>query len=98
MFLKGAYQQPTFQDFNLPAPSSTPPDILVIDGRVEQTTLTQSGYSNDWLFLQLKKLGFNEIKEVLFASLNSEGVLYTQEKIESGGAIHILNTSRKESK
>lgn len=92
VFLKGAHQQPAYQDFSLPSPASVPPNILIIDGQVEQNALRASGHSKDWLLFQLRKTGFQSISDVLFASLNYNGILYTQGKATSGGKIHTLST------
>lgn len=56
------------------------PVTLVIDGRVFQQNLQKMNLSIEWLKLELKKFGVINFKEVLFASLDTEGKLFYQLK------------------
>ncbi len=56
------------------------PVTLIIDGRVFQQNLQKMNLSVEWLRLELKKFGVTNLKEVLFASLDTEGKLFYQLK------------------
>ncbi|OPZ75748.1 MAG: hypothetical protein BWY80_00012 [Firmicutes bacterium ADurb.Bin456] len=56
------------------------PMTLVIDGYVFNQNLQKMNLSMDWLKSELKKFGVVHFKEVLFASLDSDGNLFYQLK------------------
>jgi uncharacterized membrane protein YcaP (DUF421 family) len=56
------------------------PTTLVIDGYVFKQNLQKMNLSMDWLKTELKKFGVAHFKEVLFASLDSDGKLFYQLK------------------
>ncbi len=53
---------------------------LVIDGEVVNENLEKANLTEEWLKTRLRKLGVESAKDVLFASLDSEGKLYYQTK------------------
>ncbi len=56
------------------------PTTLVIDGHVLRQNLQKMNLSIGWLKSELKKFGVEHFKEVLFASLDSNGKLFYQLK------------------
>lgn len=67
-------------DMNLPTNYEGMPVTLVIDGYVFQKNLAKINLDKNWLESELKKFGVNNLKEVLFASLDTEGKLFYQVK------------------
>lgn len=53
---------------------------LVVDGAIIDKNLKKANLSEPWLLLQLNKFGIKGFKDVLFASLDSQGNLYYQPK------------------
>ncbi len=68
---KGAKQQPLMEDLKLKPHADALVHLLVLDGRIHQRALEQCGHSQDWLLRQLNALGFQDAKEVFFASFNA---------------------------
>ncbi|MDD4170580.1 MAG: DUF421 domain-containing protein, partial [Desulfotomaculaceae bacterium] len=52
----------------------------VVDGVVIQQNLQQNNLSEDWLYGELQKQGVVSIKDVFYASLDSDGNLYVDLK------------------
>jgi uncharacterized membrane protein YcaP (DUF421 family) len=56
------------------------PSVLIMDGKLNRTSLALINKDQTWLEDEIKKRGLNGIEEVLFASLNSSGNFFLQEK------------------
>jgi uncharacterized membrane protein YcaP (DUF421 family) len=54
---------------------------LVLDGELNRANLAKAGLDQNWLYSELGKQGIDSVKNVLFASLDSNGNLYCQQKI-----------------
>ncbi|QGU94505.1 DUF421 domain-containing protein [Clostridium bovifaecis] len=52
------------------------PTEIIVDGKLVEKNLKELNLNNEWLKQQLKQAGFNSIKEVFFAELQSDGSLY----------------------
>lgn len=65
-------------DISLPTKYEGISTTLIIDGYVFQKNLANMHLSEEWLKGELKKLGVNDLKEVLFASIDTEGRLFYQ--------------------
>lgn len=52
------------------------PTEIIVDGKLVEKNLKELNLSNEWLNQQLKQAGFNSVKEVFFAELQSDGSLY----------------------
>lgn len=61
------------------------PVTLVIDGKVNEENLRKINLNEAWLQTELEKFGVDDLKKVLFASLDTSGKLFYQLKMESGG-------------
>ncbi len=70
-------------DMNIPTAYEGLPITLIIDGYVFKNNLAKSNLNEDWLKSELKKFGVNSFKEVLFASLDTEGKLFYQVKTKA---------------
>lgn len=69
------------EDLNISTKYEGLPLDFVIDGNVNHKNLEKANLDVQWLKSELRKLGINDLKEVLFASLDSEGNLYYQKKL-----------------
>lgn len=67
-------------DISLPTKYEGISTTLIIDGYVFKKNLANMNLSKDWLKGELKKFGINDLKEVLFASIDTEGRLFYQAK------------------
>jgi uncharacterized membrane protein YcaP (DUF421 family) len=68
------------QDLNIMPPYEGLPVTLVIDGRVISDNLKKSGFDSTWLQNELKKSSIKNIKDVLYAGLDSRGKFVHQAK------------------
>lgn len=59
------------------------PHPLIIDGHPNYENLKKVNLDEAWLRQELKKYGFNDFKELLFASLDTKGRLFFQKKGET---------------
>lgn len=57
---------------------------LVVDGQIDQENLKSVGLTEEWLRQELSKFGINNVREVLFASLDTGGNLLFQKKERKG--------------
>jgi uncharacterized membrane protein YcaP (DUF421 family) len=67
-------------DLQLPTEYEGLPLTLVIDGVVDEDSLEVAHLDKPWLQSELAKFGVHNIRDVLFASLNSAGELWYQVK------------------
>ena len=65
------------------------PLTLILDGRLQKRTLGLCGKDRAWLEALLKAQGIDQMKDVLVALLNTQGVLLVQEKGEKGRLLNI---------
>jgi len=56
------------------------PSELIVDGQVIHQNLKQNHLDEAWLIAQLNSLGYNSPKEITYASLDSEGNLYVDDR------------------
>lgn len=85
VLLKQEYQSPTKQDFTLPKQGRTPASNLVgkeiiIDGKIINKVLAQSGITTAQLQDQLNQQGIINISDVTLAMLTPDGKLYVDQK------------------
>ncbi|HOB07945.1 MAG: DUF421 domain-containing protein [Limnochordia bacterium] len=55
---------------------------LVLDGTIQRDNLSDAGLTVDWLVSELAKLGIDDVNEVFFASLDTQGNLFYQTRKE----------------
>lgn len=56
------------------------PSEIIVDGQVIYQNLKQNHLDEAWLIARLKSLGYNSPQEITYASLDSEGNLYVDDK------------------
>lgn len=72
------------EDMGLPTKYEGLPVTLIIDGYVFRKNLAGINLSEEWLREELLKFGVHSFKDVLFASLDTEGKLFFQVKSKAG--------------
>lgn len=70
----------TPEDLNIETSYEGLPYPLVIDGNINYKVLNKVKLNEEWLKEELAKLGYINLKEVFFASLDTEGELVVQRK------------------
>ena len=70
----------TPQDLNISTKYEGLTYDIIIDGKVMSRNLKKINLDEEWLRNKLKSLGVNDVKDVFFASLDTEGNLYYQVK------------------
>lgn len=68
------------EDFNIKPPYEGLPTTIIIDGKLKKDSLQQSNKDLPWLKGELQKRNIKQFEDVLFASLDSSGNLFLQEK------------------
>jgi len=68
------------EDLNIPTKYEGLPLDLIIDGSLMRKNLEKTQLDEAWLMSELQKSGIDSIKDVLFATLNTDGTLYLQRK------------------
>lgn len=58
---------------------------LIIDGQVDRYNLKSTGLTEEWLKNELKKFGMDDLRQIFFASLDTNGDLYFQRKTDPTG-------------
>ncbi|NMB38393.1 MAG: DUF421 domain-containing protein [Firmicutes bacterium] len=58
---------------------------LILDGKIQDDNLTEVNLNSKWLNSELKKFGIDDPKNVFFASLDTDGNLFFQEKSKKEG-------------
>ena len=86
---KPEYQTPSIKDFSIQKPPQTPAGILagtevIIDGKIVEHGLAQSGLTIEQLKIQLRNLGVQDCQEVTLAIVTPEGKLYIDKRDDSG--------------
>ncbi len=80
VMLKAAKRPVTLKDLGLPVKYEGMPTPLIFDGHVHFKNLRRLQLDEQWLLFELRKQGLDGIKDVLFASLDTDGVLFVSEK------------------
>jgi len=70
----------TPEDLKISTPYEGIPLALIVDGYLQKERLAETKLTLQWLEAEIKKQGFNSIKEIFLASIDSNGNLYLQEK------------------
>jgi uncharacterized membrane protein YcaP (DUF421 family) len=80
VLLKSHKQPLTPEHMQIPTRYQGIPSELIVDGVVIQQNLKQNNLTEDWLYRELEKQGVKSVKDVVYASLDSEGNLYVDKK------------------
>ena len=78
VILKSQRRPVTPADLSLSTSYEGLPTPLIIDGELQKTNLDQLNLSTAWLRNELRKFGYQDVEDVLFASLDSQGNLFHQ--------------------
>ncbi|MDF2522975.1 MAG: hypothetical protein K0R31_616 [Clostridiales bacterium] len=71
----------TRQDLKLPVNNILNiPTELIVDGKLVDSNLLETGHSREWLDQQLTNAGIDSIKHVFYAELQSDGTLFISKK------------------
>jgi len=68
------------EDLNLSTKYEGLPLDVIVDGNINYKNLKKAHLDQSWLQTELSKLGIDNVKDVLFASLDTDGNLYYQKK------------------
>ena len=79
------------KDMNLPGDAPGMPYVLVMDGSIQEESLTKLHVDRNWLTKQLKRGGFEDPTQVLLAILDETAALFIQAKGEKGKKPKIWN-------
>lgn len=77
---KAAKRNVTPEDLNINAKYEAPAIDLIIDGDLIKSNLKRASYDEAKLELELNKIGIKRIKDVLYASIDSDKKLFCQAK------------------
>jgi len=80
VMLKSNKRPVTLSDLGLPAPYEGLPTPLIFDGHIHYNNLRNLNLDEEWLTKEVKKAGLESTKDVLYASLDTDGNLYLSEK------------------
>lgn len=73
---KSEYTTPTSKDFQIPAPPTGLPTVLINNGKVIYDQLESLNYNEKWLKEQLYKFGIMDVKNVYLATISPNGEFY----------------------
>ncbi|OIJ15269.1 DUF421 domain-containing protein [Anaerobacillus arseniciselenatis] len=73
---KSELQPITAKDVGLVVEKESAPCIVIMDGNVLNKTLTDYGYTKEWLLGEIKKQGANDFADVFLAQIDSLGNVY----------------------
>lgn len=76
VLLKPEHRPVTRQDLHVPTQAERLPLDLVTEGAIHDTNLRRLGRDRAWLLDQLRNEGVSNLKDVLYAALDSTGKLY----------------------
>lgn len=87
VLLKSQKRPLTPQDLQVPTKYEGVPSELVVDGVVIQQNLKQNNLTEEWLYRELEKQGIKSVKEVAYASLDTDGNLYVDKRQDALGHV-----------
>jgi uncharacterized membrane protein YcaP (DUF421 family) len=75
VMLKKEYQPLTPKDLNIKLPNEKEPQTVIMDGKILDNSLSDSGKNRGWLYIELEKLGLT-LENVFLGQINSYGDLF----------------------
>ena len=79
---KTQYQPPSAKDLNLKTSYNGIPIPLIVEGEVFHKGLNNAELEEQWLLDRLREQNINDVRDVFFASLNTDGTLHISLKEE----------------
>ncbi|WP_088102924.1 DUF421 domain-containing protein [Halalkalibacter urbisdiaboli] len=73
---KSELQPLTRKDMGMVVENETAPCLVIIDGNLMEKTLTDYGYTKEWLFGEITKQGAKDFRDVFLAQIDSKGNVY----------------------
>lgn len=64
---KAPFQEVTKQDMNLPIETPVIATTIISDGEIIKDNLAEENLTEEWLFNELKRQNFNDVKEIFYA-------------------------------
>lgn len=83
VLLKPELRPVTRQDLHVQTQPETLPLDLVTEGAIHHTNLQRLGHDRNWLMSQLQGEGVEDLKDVVYAAVDSTGKLYIDRKGEN---------------
>jgi len=80
VLLKSQKRPLTPADIQLPTKYEGVPSELVMDGEIIFQNLEQNNLDEQWLISELRKRGYNSPRDIVLATLSSDGQLYIDDK------------------
>lgn len=80
VLVKSQKRPVTPSDLNIPTRYEGVPSEIIIDGEVIYQNLEQNNLDEQWLISELKKRGYNSPSQIMYASLDTDGSLYIDER------------------
>lgn len=77
---RAQYAPLTASDLQIKKEQASLPMIIVTKGKILKDNLIKAKIDDDFLNAQIKRVGFNSIKEILILTLNNNGKMYIQGK------------------
>ncbi|MFZ5974059.1 MAG: DUF421 domain-containing protein [Bacillota bacterium] len=78
IILKSPQRPLTPADMCMPSAPATLPTPIVLDGKMHDKNLRSLGHNEGWFKSELEKLGYHDIKNVTFATIDEKQVLIVQ--------------------
>lgn len=91
VLLKSHKRPTTPSDLNIPTSYEGISSEIIVDGLVIYRNLKQNQLDEQWLIAELKKRGYNSPRDIVFASLSSDGQLYIDDKNDK--TAHMIDVS-----
>lgn len=66
-------------DLGVSVPQEGLTSELIVDGEIVYQNLVQNNVDEEWLISQLKNMGYNQVNEIRFASMDKNGNLYVDQ-------------------
>jgi len=83
VMLKSDKRPITLSDLGIPAKYEGLPTPLIFDGHIHYQNLHNLSLDEEWLRTEIQKAGVESTKDILYASLDTDGKLYISEKEKS---------------
>jgi uncharacterized membrane protein YcaP (DUF421 family) len=77
---KSQHRPATPADLGIETKYEGVPSEIIVDGQVIHQNLKQNHLDEAWLIARLKSMGYNSVRDITYASLDSEGNLYVDER------------------
>jgi uncharacterized membrane protein YcaP (DUF421 family) len=91
VLLKSQKRPLTPSDLGIPTSYEGLSSEIIVDGQVIYQNLKQNNLDEQWLIAELRKRGYNSPRDIVLATLSSDGELYIDNKKD--GTEHMVDVS-----